>query len=55
VAAWDALGDAGATVDDLAERTGRDPAELSSALLELEIAGVVVRLPGGRFARAKRI
>jgi DNA processing protein len=55
VAAWDSLGDAGATVDDLAERTGRDPAELSSALLELEIAGVVVRLPGGRFARAKRI
>ncbi|HSM34849.1 MAG TPA: DNA-processing protein DprA [Longimicrobiales bacterium] len=49
--AWTALAGAGATLDELAERSGRAPAELAAALSELEIAGMVGRAPGGRFVR----
>ncbi|RMF14052.1 MAG: DNA-protecting protein DprA [Alphaproteobacteria bacterium] len=37
-------------VDVLVRETGADPAEIAAALLELEIAGLVIRLPGGRVA-----
>ncbi len=38
------------SVDVLVRETGADPAEIAAALLELEIAGLVERLPGGRVA-----
>jgi DNA processing protein len=53
--AEDALGDAlgfdPVSTDELVARTGLDAAALSVALLDLELAGRVARLPGGRFQR----
>ncbi|RZU00590.1 DNA-processing protein DprA [Rivibacter subsaxonicus] len=49
-----ALGHDPLTLDALAGRTGIAPAELSARLLELELAGVVARLPGQRFQRLVR-
>jgi DNA processing protein len=49
--AWTALAGAGATLDELADRSGRSPAELAAALSELELAGIVGRAPGGRYVR----
>ncbi len=49
-----ALGEAPASLDELAERTRMPAAGVSSALLELELAGHVASLPGGRFQRLHR-
>lgn len=49
-----ALGHDSTTLDALSERLGTAPAELSARLLELELAGEVVRLPGQRFQRLVR-
>ncbi|CAM3377954.1 DNA-protecting protein DprA [Bordetella sputigena] len=46
-----ALGHDPVHLDTLLERTGLAPATLSARLLELELAGVVARLDGGRFQR----
>ncbi len=48
---WDALGRGAADVDGLASSLGAGPGALASALLELELACLVRRLPGPRFAR----
>lgn len=47
-----ALGHAPATLEILAMRTDMNGAALQAVLLELELAGHVDALPGGRFARA---
>jgi DNA processing protein len=39
------------TVDDVAARTGETPAGVLSRLLELELAGHIQRIGGGRFVR----
>ena len=39
------------SADDLAARAGRSPAQLAGALLDLELAGRIARLPGGRIQR----
>jgi len=41
------------SADELATRLQLDPAETQASLLALELAGVVERLPGGVFQRAK--
>jgi DNA processing protein len=41
-------------VDALVARTGKDAASLQVALLELELEGLVARLPGGLFQRLGR-
>jgi len=40
-------------LDTLAERSGRAPSELSAALLELELAQHIERLPGNRYQRLR--
>ncbi len=40
-------------LDTLAQRSGRAPSELSAALLELELAQHVERLPGNRYQRLR--
>jgi DNA processing protein len=50
----DALGHAPATLEILAARTDMGDAALQSTLLQLELAGHLTVLPGGRFARASR-
>lgn len=47
----DALGFDPVGIDALVARTGIPPAELQAALLDLELAGEVARLPGGLFQR----
>lgn len=47
-----ALGHAPATLEILAARTDMRDAALQSTLLQLELAGYLTVLPGGRFARA---
>ncbi|SDF85943.1 DNA-processing protein DprA [Paraburkholderia phenazinium] len=47
-----ALGHAPATLEILAARTDMQDAALQSTLLQLELAGHLTVLPGGRFARA---
>lgn len=49
-----ALGHAPATFDVLAARTEMENATLQSTLLQLELAGRLTALPGGRFARIER-
>jgi DNA processing protein len=49
-----ALGHDPVTLDELAARLGSPPAELSARLLDMELAGEVVRLPGQRFQRLVR-
>lgn len=39
------------SVDDVAERTGESPSAVLARLLELELAGRIQRVGGGRFAR----
>jgi DNA processing protein len=51
--AWSALESGARGVDDLVEDLGAAPASLAAALLELELAGLVQKLPGPRFARAR--
>ncbi|MDE1011883.1 MAG: DNA-processing protein DprA [Paraburkholderia fungorum] len=48
----DALGHAPATLEILATRTEMGDAALQNTLLQLELAGHVTALPGGRFARS---
>ena len=47
------LGDDPVDLDTLAERAQRDAGELASALLELELAQDVERLPGNRYQRLR--
>lgn len=47
----DALGFDPVSLDSLVARTGTSTAELQAHLLELELTGVVARLPGGLFQR----
>jgi len=49
-----AVGDHATAFDQLVARTGLDIQALSSALLELELAGLVASEPGGTFARLSR-
>lgn len=49
-----AVDDSSTAFDQLVARSGLDVATLSSALLELEIAGLVASEPGGSFARLGR-
>ncbi|HLX03284.1 MAG TPA: DNA-processing protein DprA [Trinickia sp.] len=49
-----ALGHSPATFDALAARTEMENATLQSTLLQLELAGRLTALPGGRFARIER-
>lgn len=48
---WNALDDAVRGVDDLTDELGAAPEALSAALLELELAGLIERRPGPRYAR----
>jgi DNA processing protein len=50
----DALGHSPATLEILAARTEMDGATLQGLLLQLELAGQVGALPGGRFTRLER-
>ncbi len=50
-----ALGHDPVGLDALLERTGLDAATLQARLLELELTGVVGRLPGGLFQRIGRV
>ncbi|BAN21778.1 DNA-processing protein DprA [Caballeronia insecticola] len=50
----DALGHAPATLEILATRTELDGAALQGALLQLELAGRVAALPGGRYTALER-
>ncbi len=47
----EALGYEPATLDVLGARTGMSAAELSARMLELELSGLVARLPGGLYQR----
>ena len=47
----DALGHEPVALDELLARLAIDPGALSARLLELELAGLVARLPGGRMQR----
>lgn len=49
---WDALGRGESELDGLTANLGAAPEVVSAALLELELAGLVHKLPGPRFARA---
>ena len=46
-----ALGFDAVSLDELQARTGLDTARLQAQLLELELSGIVARLPGGLFQR----
>ena len=47
----DALGHEPVALDELLNRVGGDASELGSRLLDLELAGVIAQLPGGRVQR----
>jgi DNA processing protein len=47
----EALGHDPVTLDSLSDRTGWDAGSLNARLLELELEGLVARLPGGLFQR----
>ncbi len=49
---WAALEDGARGVEGLGAQIGAEPAVLAAALLELELAGLVHKLPGPRYARA---
>jgi DNA processing protein len=48
---WTALQVGESKLDDLVSTVGAEPGPLASALLELELAGLVERFPGPRYAR----
>ena len=50
-AIWEAVTQESLLVDDLIERTQLSVAEVSQALLQLELAGRIRRLPGNRYER----
>ena len=49
---WEALADGTIDVEQILSAVGATPAALASALLELELAGLIERLPGPSYARA---
>ncbi|UCC48121.1 MAG: DNA-processing protein DprA [Gemmatimonadota bacterium] len=49
---WAALEAGAVDVEDLSGAVGASPGPLATALLELELAGLVQKLPGPRYARA---
>lgn len=51
---WGALDGAMCGVDDLVDALGAAPEAISAALLELELAGLIERLAGPRYARVRR-
>jgi len=51
---WEALADGTLDVEEIISELGATPAALAQALLELELAGLIDRLPGPRYARAVR-
>jgi DNA processing protein len=51
---WEALADGSLDVEEILSKVGATPAALAPALLELELAGLIERLPGPRYARALR-
>ncbi len=50
---WSALERQAADIESLAAAVGARPAALAAALLELELAGLVQRMPGPRYARVR--
>lgn len=50
----EALGAESASIDELVRRTGLSAGELGSLLFSLEMAGLVLSCPGGRFAQERR-
>lgn len=50
---WEALSQPGMHQDELMQTTGLDSGEANSALLLLELTGLVRRLPGNRFERRR--
>jgi len=52
---WDRLVGADADADERAEKTGLSAAQVNAALLELEWAGRVRRLPGNRYAVTQEV
>ncbi len=50
---WAALEDGGKDLEALAAALGAAPGALASALLELELAGLVHKLPGPRYERVR--
>ena len=49
---WDALADGTLDVEEVLSAVGATPVALAPALLELELSGLIDRLPGARYARA---
>jgi DNA processing protein len=49
---WDLLTPSGVALDELVRASGRPVAEVQALLADLEIEGRVVRMAGGRVARA---
>ena len=49
---WDALAEGTLDVEELLTRVGATPAALAPALIELELAGLIDRLPGPCYARS---
>ncbi len=49
---WSALEEGACDVEELGAQIGADPAPLAAALLELELAGLICKLPGPRYVRA---
>jgi len=49
---WEALAEGTLDVEEVLSAVGATPAALAPALLELELAGIIDRLPGPRYARA---
>ncbi len=50
---WAALQDGDSAIDDISKAVGTEPGAVAAALLELELAGLIQRLPGPRYARAR--
>ncbi len=50
---WSALETGAMDVESLASEMGAEPAPLSVALLELELSGLIEKLPGPRYARVR--
>ncbi len=49
---WSVLEDGACDLEELGARVGADPAPFAAALLELELAGLICKLPGPRYVRA---
>lgn len=53
-ALWDHISGEAVAADDLAAAAGWDPARAAAALLNLEIEGLIVKVPGNMYRRAYR-